>query len=90
MSPFRFLAALSAALCVLLALPARADLKVVASVPDLAAIAKAVGGEHVQVTSLSVPTQDPHFVDAKPSYLVKLRKADLFGQTKNWARKLLG
>jgi zinc/manganese transport system substrate-binding protein len=77
MSPFRFLAALSAALCTLLALPAHADLKVVATVPDLAAIAKAVGGEHVQVTSLSVPTQDPHFVDAKPNLALDLNRADL-------------
>lgn len=77
MSPFKSLAALSAALCVLLALPAHADLKVVATVPDLGAIAKAVGGDHVQVTSLSVPTQDPHFVDAKPNLALDLNRADL-------------
>lgn len=77
MSPFKFLAALSAALCVLLAFPAHADLKVVTTVPDLAAIAKAVGGDHVQVTSLSVPTQDPHFVDAKPNLALDLNRADL-------------
>ncbi|WP_375766009.1 metal ABC transporter substrate-binding protein [Archangium gephyra] len=77
MSPFRYLAALSAALCVLLALPARADLKVVASVPDLAALAKAVGGDKVQVTSLALSTQDPHFVDAKPNLALDLNRADL-------------
>jgi zinc/manganese transport system substrate-binding protein len=77
MSPFRFLAALSAALCCLLSFPAHADLKVVASLPDLAALAKAVGGEHVQVTSLALSTQDPHFVDAKPNLALDLNRADL-------------
>jgi zinc/manganese transport system substrate-binding protein len=77
MSPFRFLAALSAALFCLLSLPARADLKVVATVPDLAAIAKAVGGEKAQVVALALPTQDPHFVDAKPNLALELNRADL-------------
>jgi len=64
---------------VLLALAgtARADLDVVATVPDLAAITKEIGGGKVNVTALSLPTQDPHFVDAKPSALLKLNKADL-------------
>ncbi|EPX55400.1 Zinc ABC transporter, periplasmic-binding protein ZnuA [Cystobacter fuscus DSM 2262] len=77
MSPFRFLAALSAALCCLLSLPARADLKVVATLPDLAALAKAVGGEHVQVTAMALSTQDPHFVDARPNLALELNRADL-------------
>jgi zinc/manganese transport system substrate-binding protein len=59
------------------AAPARADVTVVATVPDLAAIAKEIGGKHVKVTALSLPTQDPHFVDAKPSLVLKLNKADL-------------
>ena len=54
-----------------------ATVAVVATVPDLAAITKEIGGEHVSVTSLSLPTQDPHFVDAKPSLVLKLNKADL-------------
>lgn len=77
MSLFRFLAAPLAALCCLASSAAHADLKVVATLPDLAAIAKAVGGEHVQVASLAVPTQDPHFVDAKPSLALDLNRADL-------------
>jgi len=56
---------------------ARAELDVVTSVPTLAAIAKAVGKEHVSVSSLSLHTQDPHFVDAKPSLALKLNRADL-------------
>jgi len=56
---------------------AHADLNVVATVPTLAAIAKAIGGKHANVTSLALHTQDPHFVDAKPSLALKLNKADL-------------
>jgi zinc/manganese transport system substrate-binding protein len=77
MSPFRYLAALSAALLCLLSLPARADLRVVASVPDLAALAKEVGGDKVRVIALALPTQDPHFVDAKPNLALELNRADL-------------
>ncbi|WP_434380771.1 metal ABC transporter substrate-binding protein [Melittangium boletus] len=77
MNPLRSLAALSAALCVLLSLPARADLRVVATLPDLAALAKAVGGDHVQVTALALSTQDPHFVDAKPNLALELNRADM-------------
>ncbi|MGD8859327.1 MAG: zinc ABC transporter substrate-binding protein [Myxococcales bacterium] len=63
----------------LLAVPrvAAADLKVVASTPDLAALARSVGGEHVEVTALSLHTQDPHFVDARPHLALKLARADL-------------
>ncbi|KAB2900815.1 MAG: zinc ABC transporter substrate-binding protein [Kofleriaceae bacterium] len=68
--------ALSALAAVLLATPAVADMKVVATVPSLAAIAKEVGGKHVSVTAISLPTQDAHFVDAKPSLVLKLNKAD--------------
>lgn len=56
---------------------AHADVKVVATVPDLAAITKEIGGKKVTVTALSLPSQDPHFVDAKPSLVLKLNKADL-------------
>jgi len=53
-------------------------LQVVTTTEDLAAIAREVGGERVGVVSLSRGYQDPHFVDAKPSYMVTLQKADLF------------
>jgi len=61
----------------LLLLPARAELRVVASVPTLAAIAQEVGGEQVKVTSLSMAAQDPHWVDARPNLALALSKADL-------------
>ena len=56
---------------------ARAEIKVVATVPDLAALAAELGGKHVSVKSLSLSTQDPHYVDAKPSLALALNKADL-------------
>jgi len=74
----RSLAALIAFLAVAgSAAPARAEVDVVATVPALAALAKEVGGKAVRVRVLALPTQDPHFVDAKPSLVLELNKADL-------------
>ena len=52
-------------------------LNVVATTPDLAAIALAIGGDAVDVKALAKPTEDPHFVDAKPSHIVTLNRADV-------------
>lgn len=57
---------------------AEAPLSVVASLSDFGKIAEAVGGNKVRVTTIASGVQDPHFVDPKPSYVVKLRDADLF------------
>lgn len=54
-----------------------AKLRVVATTPDLAAIAREIGGSSVEVTALAKPTEDPHFVDAKPSHIVTLNRADV-------------
>ncbi len=54
-----------------------AKLTVVATTPDLAALAKAIGGDAVEVKALAKPTEDPHFVDAKPSHIVTLNRADV-------------
>lgn len=56
-------------------LPAR--LNVVATTPDLAALAREIGGDAVDVKALAKPTEDPHFVDAKPSHIVTLNHADV-------------
>ena len=56
---------------------AGAKLNVVATTADFGALAQAVGGELVAVTVLAKPTEDPHFVDAKPSYIVRLNRADV-------------
>ena len=60
-----------------LAIPAQAKLRVVTSLQDLASIAEAVGGDRVETSALARGYQDPHFVDAKPSFILKLSRADL-------------
>src|SRR6185369_11528804 len=45
---------------------ATAKLEVVATTPDLAAVARDVGGPDAHVVAMALATQDPHFVDAKP------------------------
>src|SRR5438132_13412311 len=58
--------------------PAQAKkLNVVTSTTDMAALTKEVGGDKVNVESIAKGYQDPHFVEAKPSFLLKLRQADL-------------
>ncbi len=61
----------------LLALTAQAKLNVVATTPDIGAIAKEIGGDKIELTTMARPTEDPHFVDPKPSFIVKLNKADV-------------
>jgi zinc/manganese transport system substrate-binding protein len=56
---------------------AQAKVDVVASLPDYAALAKAVGGDHVSVKTLAVRGEDPHFVDARPAFVMSLNRADL-------------
>jgi len=56
---------------------AHAKLNVVTTLPDYAAIAREIGGDKVDVTAMAKPTEDPHFVDARPSFIVKLRTADV-------------
>ncbi|HYC51123.1 MAG TPA: metal ABC transporter substrate-binding protein [Gemmatimonadaceae bacterium] len=72
----RYLIAALAA--VVLSTPAGAQLRVVTSTTDLADIARAVGGSHVRVTHVSEGYQDPHFAEAKPSFVLQLRNADVF------------
>ncbi len=55
-----------------------AQVKVVTTLPDLASISRHVGGENVEVFSIAKGYQNPHFVDPKPSYIVKLSRADMF------------
>jgi zinc/manganese transport system substrate-binding protein len=55
---------------------ASAQIRVVATTPDLASVAKEIGGDRVSVVALAKPTEDPHYVDAKPSHIVTLNRAD--------------
>ncbi len=52
-------------------------LNVVTATTDLAALAQEVGGDKINIDSIAKGYQDPHFVEAKPSFLLKLRQADL-------------
>ena len=58
-------------------LHAQGKLNVIATTEDLASIAREVGGDHITVDSIAKGYQDPHFVEAKPSFILKLQKADL-------------
>jgi zinc/manganese transport system substrate-binding protein len=54
-----------------------AALSVVTTTADLAAMVSEIGGDKVNVVSIAKGTQDPHQIEAKPSYMVKMRSADL-------------
>ena len=55
-----------------------ATIRVVASLPDLADITQRIGGDRVKVDYIVHGDQNPHFIEVKPSYMMKLRSADLF------------
>ena len=70
---------LLAAASLVLAMPASAQkLKVVTSTTDLHDIAHAIGGKRITAVAISAGYQDPHFVEAKPSFVLRLRDADVF------------
>lgn len=56
---------------------AQAKLEVATTTTDLAALVKEVGQDRVDVFAIAKGTQDPHQIEAKPSFMVKLRKVDL-------------
>lgn len=60
----------------LAASPARA-LEIAATIPALGSIAKEVAGDTASVTILAAPNQDPHFIDARPSLVLRLNRTDL-------------
>ncbi len=65
-------ALLAAGLC-----PAASKINIVTSTEDLAAIGREIGGDRISIDSIAKGYQDPHFVEPKPSFLLKLQKADL-------------
>src|SRR5713101_1403838 len=75
MKRFIITAALVAASGLSQAAPAK--LNVVTSTEDIASIAQEVGGDRIAAESIAKGYQDPHFVEPKPSFLLKLQKADL-------------
>lgn len=75
-----FSAIISATLAATLLLPSVAEakkLKVITTLTDLASLTQEVGGDKVDVEALAKGYQDPHFVEPKPSFLLKLRNTDL-------------
>jgi zinc/manganese transport system substrate-binding protein len=76
----RWMLGLAVLLVVAVVLPPASQAKklnVVTSTTDMAALAQEVGGDKISVESIAKGYQDPHFVEAKPSFLLKLRNADL-------------
>jgi zinc/manganese transport system substrate-binding protein len=56
---------------------AQANIKIVATLPDFGSLAREIGGDKIDIVTLAKPTEDPHFVDARPSFVVSLRNADV-------------
>jgi zinc/manganese transport system substrate-binding protein len=75
----RFHRAVVAVVLLLAATPALAQgrLNVVTATEDLASIAREVGGDRIDVEAIARGYQDPHFVEAKPSFILRLQRADL-------------
>src|SRR6476646_9891859 len=60
-----------------LALPARAELEIFTCEPEWAALATELGGNLVSAESATTPQQDPHYIQARPSLIAKMRRANL-------------
>src|SRR5881398_3715465 len=59
------------------AFSAHGKLNVVATLPDFGSLAREIGGDKIDIVVLAKATEDPHFVDARPSFVVSLRNADV-------------
>ena len=68
---------LAAVVSVLLASGSAAAMDIVATTEDLASLAREIGGDRVAVEAIARGYQDPHFVEPKPSFILKLMRADL-------------
>ncbi len=70
----KFLAGL---ILTLISIQAVAEVRVVATVPNMGMLARAVGGDAVSVTVLAPPDRDAHYLEARPSMMSALRRADI-------------
>ncbi len=68
---------LASLLVLIVATPAFAKVNVVATLPFIGSIAKEIGKDKIDVTTLVKPSQDPHYAEAKPSMILAARKADI-------------
>jgi len=66
-----------AAVMVAAAASAQSKLTVITTTEDLASIGRDIGGDHISIEALARGYQDPHFVEAKPSFILKLQRADV-------------
>jgi zinc/manganese transport system substrate-binding protein len=73
----KILVAMAAALLMAANAFAQGKLNVITTTEDLASIAKEVAGDHANIESIARGYQDPHFVEAKPSFILKLQRADV-------------
>jgi zinc/manganese transport system substrate-binding protein len=67
----------TAALLIAIAFPARAQLEILTCEPEWAALATELGGNLVSAESATTPAQDPHYIQARPSLIAKVRRARL-------------
>ena len=63
---------------ILLPIVSQATVRVVTTLPDLADITHTIGGERVLVDYIVRGDQNPHFIEVKPSYMMKVKRADIF------------
>ena len=68
---------ISLLLLLMLPLRSQADLDIFACEPDWASLAHEIGGTHVDTSSATTALQDPHYIQARPSLIAKVRNADL-------------
>jgi len=69
---------LASGICAFATVAAAKPLRIVTTTSDLASIAQAVAGDAGTVTSIATGRQDPHFLQAKPSYIMRARRAQLW------------
>lgn len=65
------------ALILLVSVDALAKINVVTTLPDIAEVVRAIGGDHVTVQSLLSGSEDPHYAEARPDFILKVNKADV-------------
>lgn len=73
--------------------PAHATVNVVTTLPDLADFVRIAGGDLVQVDNIVRGDQNPHYIEVKPSYMMKLRRAQVFFMVgmdlERWAQQII-
>lgn len=78
----------------LLAIPLFGQIKVVSSTSDLTDMAKVIGGELITIKTIAPPNNDPHYVEVLPSYMIKVRRANLYlkvgMELDLWADQIIG